>query len=155
MADIEVAPLSEWLDDDEVGELATALEELGAPRLPKMRDEGEYSVEGLDEEALGEVLDRLDAQDLACDIYLPVEFEGTVEVAGAQVGSAQALIEVLQEVREELDLAAEEEEEEEEEEDEEDEEGELMEANLRQVWKVLFEGAQAAVDRRLALRISQ
>ena len=80
----------------------------------------------LSEEALTEFLDSLDAHDLGAEIYLPIEFEGRVTVGDFRVASTQALLDVLEEMREELDVDGEEEdedeEEEEEEEDEEDEE---------------------------------
>ena len=35
-------------------------------------------------------------------VYLPVEFEGRIEVAGMRVGSATTLLEVLDEMKDEL-----------------------------------------------------
>src|SRR5687768_3031397 len=83
--------------------------------------------ETLDEDAMTEFLDRLEAHDLAADIYVPVEFEGRLQVGDYRVASAQLLVDVLEEMKDELDVEEdkeeyEDDEEEEEEEDEEEEE---------------------------------
>ena len=49
---------------------------------------------------------------------MPVEFEGRVVVGDFRVASSQALLDILEEMREELNVDAEEEDEEEEEEEE-------------------------------------
>ena len=67
-----------------------------------------------------EFLDRLEAHDIAADIYLPVEFEGRLPVGDFRVASAQTLVDVLEEMKEEL--AVEEDEEYEDDEDEEEDE---------------------------------
>ena len=51
---------------------------------------------------------------------MPVEFEGRVTVGEYRVASSQALMDVLEEMREELNVDAEEEDEDEEEEDDEE-----------------------------------
>ena len=62
MADIEIGPLTERLSDEEIVELCNGLEELGAPRLPKAPDESTVPVaDAIDDEALSEFLDRLEA----------------------------------------------------------------------------------------------
>jgi hypothetical protein len=151
MAEIEIGPLTERLSDEEIVELANGLEELGAPRLPKAADDSPVPVgDALDGDALAEFLDRLEAHDIACEIYLPVEFEGRIEVADMRVGSAMALVEVLDELRDELAI---DEDADEEEEDELDDEVAIQEAKLRHLWKLLYDGAQAAIDRHLPLHL--
>lgn len=150
MADIEIQALSERLSDDEMDELHARLEKLGAPRLPRPADDTPHTVaEGLNEDALAEFLDRLDAHDLACDIYLPLEFEDSFEIGEARVGSAAHLLEVLDELRDEL---TEEDDEDEEYLEEEEEEG-ITQANLRRIWKLFHEGATVAMERLLPMHV--
>ncbi len=152
MAEIEIAPLSERLSDEEIAELAGGLEQLGAPRLPKATDDQPVPVgDRIDDDVLAEFLDRLEAHDLACEIYLPMEFEGRVEVADLRVGSAMSLLEVLEELKDEL--AIDEDEDEDDDEDELDDDDLIMDAKLRHVWKLVYEGAHAALDRHLPLHL--
>src|SRR5918911_2187762 len=115
MAEIELAPLSHRLDDDEMRTLARLLEEVGATGLGKADEHSSHTIAArLSEEALTEFLDRLDAHDLGAEIYVPVEFEGRVTVGEFRVASSQALQDVLEEMREELNVDADDDEEEEE-----------------------------------------
>ena len=72
-----------------------------------------------------------------------------VEVGDLRVGSAQQLLEALDEMKDELTSASDEDEDYVEEEDEEP----LTAGQLKQVWKYFFEGAQAALDKHLPLHI--
>src|SRR5438105_13241392 len=125
MAEIELAPLSHRLDDDEMKTLARLLEEIGAPKSERTDEHVSHTIAArLSEEALTEFLDRLDAHDLGAEIYLPIEFEGRVSVGEFRVASTQALLEILEEMKEELDVEADDDEDEgEEEDDEEEDEG--------------------------------
>ena len=99
MAEIEVAPLSHRLDDDEVKLLARRLRDLGVSELDRGEDSAAHTIASrLSDEALTEFLDRLDAHDLGAEIYLPVEFEGRVTVGEFRVASTHALLEVLEEM---------------------------------------------------------
>jgi hypothetical protein len=150
MADIEITALTERLSDEEIEELAAGLEQLGAPPLPKAADDTAITIaDGLDDDAVAEFFDRLEASDLACDIYLPMEFEGTVEIGELRVGSAPVLLEALEEMKDELTAASEEDDEYLEDEEEEP----LTAGQLKQVWKYFFEGAQSAVEKHLPLHI--
>src|SRR3954464_10582993 len=121
MAEIELAPLSHRLDEEEVKTLARLLTEAGAPAFERADEHASHTIAArLSEEALTEFLDRLDAHDLGAEIYVPVEFEGRITVGDYRVASSQLLLEVLEEMKEELDVDAEEEEEDEEEEEEDD-----------------------------------
>ena len=155
MAEIEIGPLSERLSDDEIGDLKKRLDRLGAPKLPAAPDHAGGKGDQVDSEALEELLDRLDEHEAACEIYLPVEFDGRAEVGGWRVGSAPILLEVLDEVKDELDL----EEEDEDEEDELDEDDDVVDQGSRKTqliraWKLLYAGAQAAIEQRLPLLLS-
>jgi hypothetical protein len=160
MAEIEIGPLSDRLGDDEVAELAVKLDKLGAPHLPTADESAGVTVAAeVDGSALTEFMDRLEAHDIACEIYLPMDFEGRVEVGDYRFGSAAVLLEVLEEMKDELAPEDEEEgdyeeDEEELEDDEEDEEDEyddmnLIDAKIRRLWKMVYDGAQTALDRRL------
>jgi len=159
MAEIEIGPLSDRLGDDELAELAAKLDKLGAPKLPAADESAAVIVASeVDGTALTEFMDRLEAYDIACDIYLPMDFEGRVEVGEYRFGSAAVLVEVLEEMKDELAPEDDEEEEDDEDDEEYDEEGEeeddyeemnLIDAKIRRLWKVVYDGAQIALDRRL------
>src|SRR5205085_5285963 len=69
MADIEIAQLGDRLSDEEVVQLAGALEELGVASLPKADDGTALTVGDVDDDIMSEFLDRLDAHDIAAEIY--------------------------------------------------------------------------------------
>jgi hypothetical protein len=160
MAEIEIGLLTDRLGDDELAELAGKLERLGAPALTREDDAAASTLTAVDGSVLDEFLDRLEAHDLACEIYLPLDFEGRVEVGEYRVGSASALVEILEEMKDELGEDDEEEEDADEDEDEEKEDDDddeeyanlrIMDAKIRRLWKVVYDGAQAALDRRQPL----
>ncbi|HKA91325.1 MAG TPA: hypothetical protein VKE22_26870 [Haliangiales bacterium] len=149
MAEIVVAPLAERLSEEEIAELAKELPRVGA-RLPDTDDgETQTLARRIDEDVLAEFWDRLDSYDAACDVYLPVEFEGRLEIGDIRVGSAPVLAEILEELRDEF--GAVEEDEDAEDEPADDEYRDPMEGQLKNLWGLVMEGAQAAVDRKLAL----
>jgi hypothetical protein len=159
MAEIELAPLSHRLDDDEMKTLSKLLEEVGASAVARADENVSHTIAArLSEEALTEFLDRLDAHDLGAEIYVPVEFEGRVTVGEYRVASTQALLDVLEEMREELDVDGEDEDEDEEdEEDDEDEEdedeGTVIEAQLRHIWHLVSDGAVESLEKGLPLHL--
>jgi hypothetical protein len=149
MAEIVIAPLAERLAEEEIAELEKELPRVGA-RLPDTDDgETQTLARRIDEDVLAEFWDRLDSYDAACDVYLPIEFEGRVEVNGMRIGSAPVLAEILDELRDEF--GAVDEDEDAEDEPLEDEYRDPMEGQLRNLWGLVMEGAQAAVERKLAL----
>lgn len=151
MAEIEIGPLTDRLSDDEIADLVARMERMGTPKLPDGDDKEGTSVgDGLDDDVLVEFLDRLDGHDVAAEIYLPVEFEGAIEIADLRVGSAPALLEVLDELKDEL-IA--EDEDEDEEDDDDDEDRRIHGRELRRAWKMFYDGAQAAVERKLPLHV--
>jgi hypothetical protein len=151
MAEIELAPLSHRLDEDETRLLIKLLAEAGAAPIEKADEHASHTIAArLSEEALTEFLDRLDAHDLGAEIYMPVEFEGRVTVGA----SSQALLDVLEEMREELSVDTEEsEEDEEEEEDEAEDEGTVIEAQLRHIWHLVADGATESIEKGMPLHI--
>ena len=156
MAEIELAPLSHRLDEEEVKTLWRLLSEAGATSVEKADEHASHTIAArLSEEALTEFLDRLDAHDLGAEIYVPVEFEGRVTVGEFRVASSQALMDVLEEMREELNVDADEEDEDEEEEDEDEDEdeGTVIEAQLRQIWHLVADGATESIEKHLPLHL--
>src|SRR5437868_10206656 len=157
MAEIELAPLSHRLDDDEMKTLARLLDEAGAPKVGKADEHSTHTIAArLSEEALTEFLDRLDAHDIGAEIYLPLEFEGRIMVGEYRVASSQLLLEVLEEMKEELDVDAEEEEDDEEEEEDDDveeDEGTVIEAQLRHIWHLVADGATESIEKNMPLHL--
>jgi hypothetical protein len=158
MAEIELAPLSHRLDDEEMKTLLKLLEEVGAPAVGRADEHVSHTIAArLSEEALTEFLDRLDAHDLGAEIYLPIEFEGRVTVGEYRVASTQALLDVLEEMREELDVDGEDEDEDEEDEEDEDaddeDEGTVIEAQLRHIWHLVSDGAVESIEKGLPLHL--
>jgi hypothetical protein len=150
MAEIEIGPLSDRLGDEEIAEQAKKMEKLGKPQLPRTDERNASTIaDDVDDDALFELMDRLETHDLAADIYLPVEFEGTLEVADLRVASAATLLEALDEVKEELDADDDELEDEEEEVDPDA----PAPADVKAVWRSLFDGATAAIDKKLPLHV--
>jgi hypothetical protein len=150
MAELEIGPLTDRLSDEEIAELAAHMERVGAPQLPRADDTQVASVgDGIDDGVLAEFLDRLESQDAAAEIYLPVEFEGNFEVADLRVASAQFLIDVLEELKDELDS----EEEELDEDEGYDDDRKILSEQLRQAWKLFHSAAQAAIERHLPLHV--
>lgn len=151
MAEIEIGPLSERLSDDEIADLFARMEKLGAPKLNESDDGHVDAVgEGLDESVLTEFLDRLDGHDVAAEIYLPVEFEGSLEVASLRVASAPALLDVLEELKDELDSEVDEMDDED---SDYDDDQRILAQQLREAWKLFYQGAKTAVERQLPLHV--
>jgi hypothetical protein len=158
MAEIELAPLSHRLDDDEVKLLEKRLKDLGVSGFDRGDDGHGHTIAArLSEEALTEFLDRLDAHDLGAEIYIPIEFDGRVTVGDYRVASSQALLDVLEEMKEELGVGEEDEyedeDEDEEEEEEDEDEGTVIEAQLRQIWQLVCDGATESVDKGVPLHL--
>lgn len=157
MAEIELAPLSHRLDDDEIKLLGKRLKDLGVTDFDRGDDSHGHTIAArLSEEALTEFLDRLDAHDLGAEIYIPIEFDGRVTVGEYRVASTQALMDILEEMKEELGVDEEkeyEDEEEDEEEEEEEDEGTVIEAQLRQIWQLVADGATESLDKGVPLHL--
>jgi hypothetical protein len=154
MSAIELAPLSDRLDEDEVKSLARLLEHAGA-KLPVMEDHTTQTfAKRLSEEAMTEFVDRLDAHDVAADIYLPVEFDGPLTVGDYRVASAFALQETLEEMKEELAIEDDDYDEDEEEEDsEEADEGSVIEAQMRNIWQLVTDACSESIEKTFPLHL--
>ncbi len=152
----ELAPLSDRLEEEEVKTLGRLLEQAGT-KLPEMEDHTTQTfAKRLSEEAMTEFLDRLDAHDIAADIYLPIEFEGPLTVGDYRVGSAYSLQETLEEMKEELaieDEDYEDEDEDEEEDTEEMDEGSVIEAQMRNIWQLVSDACGESIEKNFPLHL--
>ena len=156
MSEIELGPVSDRLDDEEMKTLVRLLEQAGA-KYP-VNDENQSSqiiATRLSEDAMTEFLDRLEAHDIAADIFLPVEFEGRLAVGDFRVASAQVLTDILEEMKEELAVEEDEDydDEEEDEDEEEEEEGTVIEAQLRNIWRLVNDACGESVDKGVPLHL--
>jgi hypothetical protein len=156
MSEIELGPLSDRLDEEELKILGKRLEQAGS-KLPPTDDHATQTfAKRINEDAMTEFLDRLDAHDVAADIYLPLEFDGTVVVGDYRVASAHSLQETLEEMREELaieDDYEDEEDEDEEDEDEEADEGSVIEAQMRNIWQLVTDACSEALEKNSPLHL--
>ncbi len=167
MAILELSPLGDHLEEPELTLLQSKLDELEAGPL-EIDDEGESIVLSRDIEdgALAEVLDLLDANSAASDLYLPTEFEDTFEIEGLRVGSAATLLNALEELKEDIDVDEGSEDELDEEQFDNDnfepdepvfsddsgfDQAELKNAQLQHIWKLLYGGAQQCLDKKIGL----
>jgi hypothetical protein len=153
MAEIEIGPLSNRLSEEEINELRGALEKLGAPALPQSDESHARPVGDVDDEVLTEFLDRLEAHDAACEVYLPMDFDGRVEVADLRVGSAMQLLEVLDEIKDDLAIEDDEDDEERDEEEADDDYGNVLQSQLRECWRAFYAGCNATLERHLPLHV--
>lgn len=146
MAELRLSPLEDLFTENEINKLIGELKELGAPPLPPGDDDLELE-ESLTDDQLTDFMDRLEAQDIGCTIYLPMAFEGVAEVGDQLVGSAQVLLDVLEEMQDELEV----------DEDtlEEDEEfaPDFIEEGLRHAWRVFVAGANRCVEQGMPLQV--
>jgi hypothetical protein len=156
MSAIELAPLSDRLDEEEMKSLGRLLEQAGA-KLPAQGDHTTHTfAKRLNEEAMTEFLDRLDAHDVAADIYLPLEFDGPLTVGEFRVASSYALQETLEEMKEELAIEDEEfkdEDDEEEEDAEEVDEGSVIEAQMRNIWQLITDACSESIEKNYPLHV--
>jgi hypothetical protein len=148
MPELKLIPLDETLNSSQLKKLQRQLAEVGVDDVPTGDDVDADLEEVLTEDQLTDFMDRLDARDLACDVYLPVEFEGRIEIGDQGIGSVFALLEVLEELREELDI-----DEEEEEEEEEDLDLDVIEEQLRSTWRTFLRAANTCVDKQVPLHV--
>lgn len=160
MAEIELAPLTDRLEEDDVKLLHRQLEANGAKFKSNEDLPSQIVAARLSEEALTEFMDRLDAHDVAAEIYLPIDLETTLTVGDYRVAGTQALADALEEIKEELDVEDEEEEEvededeeEEEEEDDADVDGTVIAAQLRHIWRLLTDACVESLDKGVPLHI--
>ncbi len=164
MATIELGPLTEHFEPSEVAAIAAALRAADHGTL-ELSDDAQAAVleRNLDDDLLADFRDQLEANDAACDIYLPLDFEDPVDAAGYVVGSAQALLMVLDEIKDDLFAEVSDDEDTEtadydddderlaDDDEDEDDPMELKDERLRGLWKLLHQGATQSLRDNLAL----
>jgi hypothetical protein len=159
MSEIELGPVSDRLDDEELKTLQKLLEQAGAKYNTRDDSLPTHTIAArLSEEAMTEFLDRLEAHDISADMFLPVEFEGRLTVGDFRFAATQALLDVLEEMKEELSVEEEEEyeedeEDEDEEEEEEEDEGTVIEAQLRNIWRLVNDACGESIDKSVPLHL--
>jgi TATA-binding protein-associated factor Taf7 len=169
MATVELGSLSQHLEDDEVSTILKALKRNDVEFAPNDADTVVVA-RNLDDDIVADFLDRLDAHDVKADMYLPVEFDGVVKAGNFRIGSAPALVTILEEMKEEL-LAEDDDEDEEDDDDDDDEDDDdyeeeeddddddddasrairLKDDQLRGLWKLLFKAASDAASNNTIL----
>lgn len=176
MSSLELCPLSEHLEEAEIESLVAELEDAEVENIEFDDDVDPVPVEqNYDEDVFVDFWDQVEANDVACDIYLPFEFEDVLEVGGRRYGSAHALLIVLANIKEDMFLGDDEDEEEEDESiediddelDEFDDYGaedehfdgeeenpiEVKDEQMRRVWRALNKAARHCIGQQLALFI--
>ncbi|HEY0713739.1 MAG TPA: hypothetical protein VGF45_13760 [Polyangia bacterium] len=160
MSEIELGPVSDRLDDEELKTLQKLLDQTGAKYDALDDSQSTHTIAArLSEDAMTEFLDKLEAHDIAADIYVPVEFEGRLTVGDYRVASTQALVDVLEERKEELgveeDGEYDDDEEDEDEDDDldDDDEGTVIEAQLRNIWRLVNDACGESTDKSLPLHL--
>lgn len=172
MATLELTLLSEHLEPEEIDALKAALHDSGAAPLDE-DDTAEPMIidTEIDDHFFDDFRDRLEANDASADIYLPTDFEDVIDVAEYRVGSAHALLLVLESLREDFFIEDDESDSEEEEaggddefesfdEDDDEPEGlfgdeesgtEMKDDQLRHIWKQLHRGAKLSIKQGLCM----
>lgn len=171
MAIIELATLPDHLDSDQAAEVTKALLEEASEELNLETEEDSRIIDAnIDDDVFVDFRDRLEANDLDADLYVPVEFEDVVNVGETRVGSTYALQLVLDSLREDFFVEDEGDEEIEMDEGEEDfergsleedagegfyseDEGaiEMKDEQLRHVWRIMHTAAKESLDCNLSI----
>lgn len=148
MAELKLVSLSESFSQDDLKKLHSELKSIDVV----LDEAGEDSLDDdeiLEDDRLQDFFDRLDAHDIACDIYLPVEFDTTFEVGERIIGSAYQLQDALEEISEELDLDNRAHEDE----ISEEEDMDVIEAGLAESWGAFNRSSATAIDRMVPLHV--
>jgi len=169
MASIELSPILEHLDEDLVQSLEAALADADASPLDVDEDaESVFLDSEIEDDMVAEIMDRLEVNDAAADVYVPPDFEEVFKIKDVRFASAHMLLLVLAEMREELFVDQEDEDEDEEpgndhgygpDEDarnldvDDEEPFEFKEKQLQHVWRLLQTGAQTCVRRGVCMFI--
>lgn len=167
MASLELSPLSEHFDDDQIAAVEAALAEADSSPLDIDEDADVQLVAGdLDDALFAEFMDLLDKAEAKCDVYVPPDFENTIELDDYVVGSAPTLLLALEDLREELEIESVDDDEEEIDEDsefedlDEDEDSfaddyeafdDLRGPEMKRMWELMYKSARACVRRGVCL----
>ncbi len=174
MATLELNLLSEHLEPDEIHDIHKVLADAGAGPLDEdEKAEPQLLDRDLDDDDFDAFVDRLDANEASADIYLPTDFEDVLTIGERRVGSAHALLLVLDGLREDFAVDKDEAEADQEQlepdedfeplSDDEDEDFddeyqqpiEIKDEQLRRIWHQLRRGANLAIQQGLCMFIRQ
>ncbi|MDY0004294.1 MAG: hypothetical protein RBU30_23540 [Polyangia bacterium] len=157
MAELDVGSLADRLGEDEIERALRKLRKhLGEPGFELPRGDASAAGtqhEGIDDVALSELMDRLDAEELGCDYFIPVDFAGKIELGDYSMGSLPALLELLEEMMDDLDIDDPDADQDDPDEDDFESDMELLQAQLRHIWKAFYQAAQSAMDANLTLSV--
>ena len=158
MAEIELAPLCDRFDEDELKSVARGLTQAGAKYDVEADHPSRTIAARLSEDAMTEFLDRLEAHDVGADIFVPIDFDGSFVVGDHRVASSQALAAALEELRDELDVEEDDDEDEDEEEEEEEDEDEVADdsiiaAQLKHIWRLMNDACEESIERAVPLHV--
>lgn len=171
MASLELSALTEKLETEEIRQIHQGLAEVDAPDLDEPEQVETVVVSGrLDEDMFADFMDQLEANDVAADVYLPVEFDQVYEIeAGHRIGSAHALLAGLESLREDLDIDIEDDGDFDEDTDYDDEEEDevmarfaddevdatmLKDEQMRTIWRAYYQAANGAIRDNLAIFVT-
>lgn len=169
MATIELAHLSDHLDSEQISLATKAFQAEVDEAIDLNSDEDTQILDSsIDDDIFVDFRDRLEANDLDADIYVPIEFEETLTIGEVRFGSTYALQLVLESLREDFfvededgdievdetddDFEREAEEDDGDSYDGDDDAGtEMKDELLRSVWRMLYKGAEASIEANLPL----
>ena len=172
MATIELAHLSDHVEPADLEAVLDAVQtESGQEFESSDEEDSEILEANIDDDIFTDFRDRLEANDLDADIYIPADFDETLHVGELRVGSTQALRVVLDSLREDFfvedatdgdtedddeadddfDREIEETDEAEDYYADEDDGIEMKDEQLRHVWRAVFRASRESIKRNMPL----
>ena len=172
MATIELAHLSDHFLEDDLESTIRAVETAcGTTFVGSEEEDSEVLENSIDDDVFTDFRDRLEANDIDADVYVPVEFDDIVQVGDTRIASTQSLRMVLDSLRDDFLIEdAQEGDIEEDDGDDDferddlkdndeassyyaDEDGgiEMKDEQLRHVWRAVFRASRESIDRNLPL----
>ena len=89
MAALEIGPLSNFFEQEEIAAIGRALAEYASAPHVDADDDAHLVEANLDADVLADFRDQLEANEANAIVYLPTEFDDVFEAAGYQIGSSQ------------------------------------------------------------------
>tara|TARA_R110002096_G_scaffold44526_9_gene120315 strand:+ start:7780 stop:8307 length:528 start_codon:yes stop_codon:yes gene_type:complete len=171
MATIELAHLSDHLEAQDLETTIDAVQtECGTTFTSSEEEDSEILESSIDDDVFTDFRDRLEANDLDADIYVPVEFDDVLQVGEMRIASTHSLRLVLDSLREDFFVEDEEDGETEEDEADDDFERDLSETDessgyyadedggiemkdeqLRHIWRAVFRASRESIERNMPL----
>ncbi|MCP4449725.1 MAG: hypothetical protein GY811_30995 [Myxococcales bacterium] len=172
MATIELAHLSDHLEEHDLEGIIDAVQTASGEAFASADEEDSEILESsIDDDVFTDFRDRLEANDLDADVYVPFEFDDLVQVGDLRIGSTQTLRLVLDSLREDFFVEDAQEGDTEEDDAEDDFERDDIEDNdeassyyadedagiemkdeqLRHVWRAVFRASRQSLDRNMPL----